>query len=129
MTVQTDWDDEDHTVIRTQFIGAWTWEEAHAATDTLIQMIDSVDYTIGVITDLSDSSRIPPFVFHEVRTLLAKRHPRVGASVVVSSNFMIGSLWKTIAQTYGRLVNGQYSFADTLDEARARIHASEHIHH
>lgn len=129
MTVHTDWDNEAHTILRTQFIGAWTWEEAHAATDVLLQLIDSVDYTVAVITDLSGSSRIPPFAFREIRALLGKRHPRAGTSVTVGANFMMASLWKTIAQTYGWLVNNQYSFADTLEEARARIHASEHIHH
>jgi hypothetical protein len=124
MTVQTSWDNEDHTIIRTEFVGAWTWEEAHQAVDQMVALIESVDYTVHTIVDVTNSSRVPSLAFKEVRSLLSRRHPRAGVSMIVGANFMTASLWKTIAQTYAWLINGNYHFADTLEEARARIAAS-----
>jgi hypothetical protein len=124
MTVHAGWDDQDQTIIRMEFTGAWTWSEAHTAGDDMIAMMDTVKHTVHVIIDLTNSSRIPPLAFKEVRTLLSKRSPYAGGTVFVGANFMTASLWKTIAQTYGWLVSSNpYSFADTLEEARARIAA------
>jgi hypothetical protein len=124
MTVQASWDDEDQTTIHTEFVGAWTWNEAHEAVASMLSMMASVNHPVHTIIDMTDSTRIPQFAFKEVRGLLSKRHRNAGATVIVGANFMAASLWKTIAQTYSWLVNSQYSFADTLEEARARIATS-----
>jgi hypothetical protein len=121
MTVQASWDDEDQTIIRTEFSGAWTWDEAHAAVDEVNAMMASVEHIVHTIIDMRGSSRIPPLAFREVRAMLSKRSSSAGATVIVGANFMTASLWKTIAQTYGWLVNSSYTFADTVEEARAYI--------
>jgi hypothetical protein len=121
MTVQASWDDEKQTIIRIEFAGAWTWDEAHTAVDSVTVMMASVEHSVHSIIDMTESSRIPPLVFKEVRALLGKRSPNAGATVIVGANFMAASMWKTITQTYGWLINSQYSFADTVEEARAHI--------
>lgn len=124
MTVHSSWDDQDQTIIRMEFAGAWTWSEAHTAVERMTGMMETVKHTVHVIIDLTSGSHIPPFAFKEVRALLGKRSPYAGVTVFVGANFVTASLWKTIAQTYGWLVStNPYSFADTLEEARARIAA------
>ncbi len=127
MTVQTSWDDNEKTIVHVDFIGHWTWQEAHQAIDTMIALIESVDHRVHIIIDMHGGSHVPPLAFGEVRSLLSKRHPRAGVTVILGANFMLASLWKTMAQTYGRLIgNNRYIFADTLEEALARIAESAH---
>ena len=123
MTVQASWDNEDQTIIRTNFVGAWTWGEAHEAADTMNAMMASVDHTVNLIVDVTHSSRVPQFALKEIRAMLLKRSPNADLTVIVGANSVAASLWTTIAQTYGWLFHNSYTFVDTLEEARAHLAA------
>ncbi|HEX2619238.1 MAG TPA: hypothetical protein VHL11_03795 [Phototrophicaceae bacterium] len=49
MPAQVDWDNQEHTAIRTELSGKWTWEEYHTAIDQAVSLMKSVQHPVDMI--------------------------------------------------------------------------------
>jgi hypothetical protein len=120
MPIQVQWDNEDKTILRYQYEGAWTWDDLYTALAQGYEWIDTVDHTVDIIIDLRQSSIIPSSALTHARNLDKHRHPRIGLTIAVGANRFI----QLLADTFKRLVPSvasQYTLLATLDEARALI--------
>jgi hypothetical protein len=119
MAVTVEWDNPEHTIVRMEMIGRWTWEEAFAGADQGYDLLDSVDDEVGVIIDFSKSLSIPSNAIPNARNMIQRRHPHTGLTVFVGVNALFLSLWSVFSKVYTLFARKQNStFAPTLEEAR-----------
>ena len=59
MGVTVDWDTIDNVIIRSTFETQWTWADFDAATDSIIQLANSVQHPVDLLTDLTGTQYFP----------------------------------------------------------------------
>lgn len=115
------WDNEDHTVIRTETHGYWTWDEYHRALDAALDMMTSVEHTVDIINVRLPGSVTPsgnplPHLMRASRIYPA--HHRM--TINVGSNTIGRSLTKVFLRLFPQF-SKRLMIADSLEEARALI--------
>lgn len=115
------WDNDEHTVVRMEFIERWTWHEVHGAVAQHTRMLDQTPRTVDGISDLSGGIGTPPLILTQMRSIMQKRNPRTGMIVRVGANDdVVMPFWKVFLQAYGRLVREpRCAYAKTVEEARS----------
>ncbi|MBI5666843.1 MAG: hypothetical protein HZC41_02455 [Chloroflexi bacterium] len=122
MSVTIEWDNDNHTIVRMEMVGSWTWDEAYAGAERGYTMLESVGYEVGVIMDFSRSAGLPPGALANARRMIQRRHPRTGLTVFVGANTLFISLWNVFAKVYTLFAQKQNSvFAPTVEEARRML--------
>lgn len=119
MPVHVEWDNPEHTVIREDFIDPWTWEDYLVAASQDDEFIDSVDHTVHLMLNLTQTKSIPPNPFGYLQSVGADLSPNLGLILIVG-----GSMWaETIVNLFYKLYGsrseglmGVYS-VDTREEA------------
>lgn len=121
MSINVQWDNEEHTRVRWDFIGAWDWDDFLAAQKASNDLIKSVPHTVDIISDVSQSPHIPPGAMARFRTYRRDDPDNAGRVVLVGASVYI----KTIVEIFrGMFPNtgGKFTFADSLEEARTSLH-------
>jgi hypothetical protein len=120
MPITVEWDNPEKTVVRMTMIGKWTWDEAYAGAAEGYALLESVDYEVGVILDMTQTHHTPDRAITNAQAMIKRRHPRTGLTVFVRANTLFTTMWNIFSRLYTVLAHKQNSvFAQTLDEARA----------
>lgn len=120
MPITVEWDNPEKTVVRMAMMGTWTWDEAYAKADEGYAMLETVDYEVGIIIDMTQSPHIPDHAISNAQAMIKRRHPRTGLTVFVRVNTFFTSMWNIFSRLYTAMAHKQNSvFANTLEEARA----------
>lgn len=120
MTIKVQWDNEEHTLLRWEFMGVWDWDDFLAAQKESNDLINSVPHTVDIISDVSKSQHLPPGAIGRFRTYRRDDPENTGRVVLVGASIYI----KTIVEIFrGMFPNtgGNFSFANSLDEARSLL--------
>jgi hypothetical protein len=127
MGVKAVWDNEQHTIVRYDLSGKWTWDEFFTAYEDAKMMLAATPYVVHFIlnpTDAASRSHLPPGIVSRIGSVGRTRLPNAGITVAVGSSNFVKSLVNTAARLYPR-IRKQYQFVETLDEARALL--AEHM--
>ena len=122
MSIKVQWDNEEHTLLRWDFVGIWNWNDFQAAQKESNALINSVSYTVDIIGDVSQSHHVPPGAIGQFRTYRRNDPENTGRVVLVGASIYI----KTIVEIFrGMFPNtgGNFTFANSLDEARSVLAA------
>jgi hypothetical protein len=120
MPITVEWDNPEKTVIRMSMIGTWTWDEAYTRASEGYALLESVDYEVGIIIDMTQSHHVPDRAISNAQAMIRRRHPRTGLTVFVRANTLFTTMWNIFSRIYTALAKKQNSvFADTLEDARA----------
>ncbi|MBN1122263.1 MAG: hypothetical protein JXJ17_14390 [Anaerolineae bacterium] len=120
MPILTRWHDADHTIIYQEYTDPWDVDEYLAASTEVQQMMDSVDHIVhwlGVV----DAKSTPDDILvrlHEINCTPSLNHPRIGASVIVTTVPLV----KSIARIYG-MVYQPFHLFKSIEEAEKFIEA------
>lgn len=117
MPVDTAWDNPEQTIIRHDFISPWTWDQVYFATDQAWGMLDRSPHTVHIILNFLDQGKVPPGAFEHMRRIGSRRHPRLGAIVIINSNPVIISIGQILNRISPELTGGR-QIAANLDSAR-----------
>ena len=120
MSINVQWDNEAHTLVRWDFIGTWDWNDFLAAQKASNDLIKSVPHTVDIISDVSQSQALPPGAIGRFRTYRRDDPDNAGRVVLVGASNYI----KTIVEIFrGMFPNtgGNFTFADSLEEARSAL--------
>ena len=102
MTIEVNWDNEKHTIIRYIFQKGWIWDEVDAAFKAADKLMSEVDHKVDVIMDFSPSSLLVPkgAFTHAQRALSNERHANLSTTVIVGSRFVqaIADLARKVAR-------------------------------
>jgi hypothetical protein len=120
MPITVEWDNPEKTVVRMAMMGVWSWDEAYEKADEGYAMLQSVDYEVGIIIDMTQSHHIPDHAISNAQAMIKRRHPRTGLTVFVRVSTFFTAMWNIFSRVYTALAHKQNSvFATTLEEARA----------
>ncbi|HSS95563.1 MAG TPA: hypothetical protein VLK33_00955 [Terriglobales bacterium] len=122
MSINVQWDNEEHTLVRWDFIGMWDWNDFLAAQKTSNDLISSVPHTVDIIGDVSRSPHVPPGAMARFRTYRRNDPENAGRVVLVGANIYI----KTIVDIFRGMfpkTGGNFTFANSLEEARSTLTA------
>jgi hypothetical protein len=117
MTVSIQWDNNEHTVLRYDFLGRWTWAEYHQALRTAFEMMASVSYEVDIIADFTQSSGLPSNAISGFAPSTKSFAPNAGHAVVVIKARFFEMLLNSFSKVYSW--NGKITKASrTVEEAR-----------
>jgi hypothetical protein len=122
MRIIVQWDNEEHTLVRWDFIGIWDWNDFLAAQKASNALISSVPHTVHIIGDVSRSHHLPTGAIARFRTFKRADPENAGRVVLVGASVYI----KTIVEIFrGMFPNtgGNFTFANSLEEARSALTA------
>jgi hypothetical protein len=122
MPIQIHWEDDAQTVVRCEFRSPWTWDELFSTMEEVKAITDVADHEVGAILDVSEGVTIPGGLFNPQTLENAKKMIKIGEGgsgpvVVVGTSPMIKMMYN-VAQTINREAMANFSFAETVDQAR-----------
>jgi hypothetical protein len=120
MPVTVSWDDQQHTTLRFDYNGNWTWEEWYAAMDEAEATINLHGDAVHFIHNVGDSMYLPKNAMTNFKQNAIHFHAMVRLTVIVSDNHFI----KVMFNTFKRFVRdwaSRYHYVATVGEARQII--------
>lgn len=120
MGVSVTWDNAEKTVIRYDFEGSWSWDEAQQALAKVKVMMGTVDHVVDFIADLRSCRSQPTDLLNKALQVARRTPANTGILVMVGANRFIQSLYTVFKRVYADLA-GETMFVDTLEDARAFI--------
>ncbi len=117
------WHDPEQTIIRTEYSGAWTWDDFHVAVETAVDMMKSVPDRVDLIVAPQPNSVMPHTTADpHLKRAIQMLPPNFGIQVIVTRN-----AWsRAMASIFTKLFsNGAYKgrlyFAASVEEAEKLI--------
>ncbi len=120
MSINVQWDNEEHTLVRWDFIGTWDWNDFLAAQKASNELISSVPHRVDIIGDVSGSHQIPPGAIARFRTYRRDDPPNAGRVVLVGASAYIRTMVEIFRGIFPN-TGGNFTFADSLEEARSAL--------
>lgn len=119
MAVRVHWENEEHTLVRYEFEGIWTWTEYYQARAMVAQIEAASGRGADVILHMHEF-QLPSNVIEQGRQLADKIHPQTMTIAIVGATLV----YRLIGRAFGRLFPrqaGVFIYVDTLEEARLMI--------
>ena len=116
MGIRVVWYDAEKTIIVWEFDGEWEWQDYHAAINTAVVMIKSVDHVVDSIMDLRRNRALPPNALVQGKRWFVVAPPNFGITVVAGGSALIRGIASTIAAVYKRF-SERILMAATVEEA------------
>lgn len=123
MSVSTQWDNDDRTVVRCTYTGKIAWEDFYRVETELKALLDSTSGPIPIIAELQPPVSLPTNILgHHTDSSQSSMltHPNAGQVVVVGTNRFIKTVFDIFSRVYSGM-NGKIIFANTLEQARALL--------
>jgi len=122
MPIEVYWDDDDHTIIRSEGEGNWTWEDYHEALALIIQMMNSVEQRVDLINIALPGSATPRgSSLPHFRRALRLMPDHFGMNVVVSDTSFGQLLVNMFSKVYATRIGADIRMAVSLEDARLII--------
>jgi hypothetical protein len=118
MPIYVHFDDEQHTLIRYEFVGRWTWMEYDGAIKEASDLAKPIPHNVNMILDFSRENVLPPNVLSNIGSSMKALPREFDFALVVSESAFIQALVKVYQRGYPRL-GSKVSYVKTLEEARA----------
>jgi len=120
MPVSAEWDNESQTIIRIRIDDPWDLDEYSQATLHAWSLMQTVDYSVHLIIDLTDTFTFPKNLLSAAPTINSHVHPRQGLVIGVKISPYLQAVMRVAIRVFPRL--GQnVLFTQTLQEAYALI--------
>jgi hypothetical protein len=120
MSITVQWDNQEHTLLRWDFVEPWDWDDFLAAQKASNDLISSVPHTVHIIGDVSRSHHLPTGAIARFRTYKRDDPPNAGRVVIVGASTYIRTIVETFRGMFPK-TGGNFTFANSLDEARSQL--------
>ncbi|MBZ0286662.1 MAG: hypothetical protein K8I30_03540 [Anaerolineae bacterium] len=120
MSITVQWDNEQHIILRWDFIDPWDWNDFLAAQKASNALISSVPHTVHIISDVSGNHQVPPGAIARFRTYKRDDPPNAGRVVLVGASTYIRTMVEIFRGIFPN-TGGNFTFADSLEDARAEL--------
>jgi hypothetical protein len=124
MSIQVNWDNPEHTIIRYQFERSWTWNDFFAAVRTAKGLIDAAPAErVGVIMEgQSRHMQFPPNMLTHFKNALRNRHQKTEIVAVVIDNAFLRVIVNSLIVLTGSSKE-TLQITEDLEQARAIVQA------
>src|SRR5258705_2641822 len=113
MPIEVSWGDPQKTIIHSALNEVWTLEDGHNMIDEMYQLTSSVNYTVHVILDFTNSQSSPAKLLSAGNHIEKRSSPNMGVTIIVKANGFIKAISQLIMKLFVR--DGKLYFVDTLD--------------
>ncbi len=117
MAIETKWENDDKQVIVVTYTGRWELDEFYQTFEMCNQLMDSVDYPVNVIFDMSKSLALPNGFMGAIRSLSKKPHHNLGVMAIVGANKLVQIFTDIVAKIYKGTMNRTTYMVQTYEEA------------
>lgn len=123
MPVSLQWDNDDHTILRYDYCGRWTWEDYAPVYERAGILLRECNWTVHFIVNLKDEvarNHLPAGALIRAVNIYRNAPANSGKTIIVNA----GMVYRTVAQTGAAAypaIGKKYAFADTLEEARLML--------
>src|SRR5262245_10917165 len=117
MSITVEWDDDEKTILRNDYSGAWTWEEYMEAGRKNNELIASVPHRVDIIANMRAGMMPRGGSPMAISSRVIRSAPSNRGIIVVVTNSLVKGLltvFKKIDNNIGPITFG----AESLDEAR-----------
>lgn len=112
------WDDSNHTIIRVENSGKWTWDDYHHVIDQIVAMIASVDHRVDTINiNLPDSVMPSGSAAPHFQRALRRMPPNTGMTVTISGSAFGRTMFGILSKYLLRNSKQRVVMVATLDDA------------
>lgn len=118
MPIYAIWDDPQHTILRLECRGRWTWKELDAAWEVLRSAVATNPPYLDFIFDVTNSTLMPPDIGYRLRNGQYTIGRADSMRVIVGADKFFQLMIEFITRVFS---NNQVRFADDLEEARRLI--------
>ncbi len=118
MPIMVQWDDDQHTAVRWDFEGRWTWQEFAEVQDESDALITGVDHTVDVIANMENSSTLPENPLSRYHHALARSPENRGLVVIAGAGTFIQAMAQIFSRVFGQRLQDEFVFVATVAEAR-----------
>ena len=96
MPIQMEWENNEKTLIRWNFVGRWTGRELRETIQKSNEWINAQGHTVNHIIDLTQSDGVPPSIINEARNAMRQMPKNVGRVVIIGQGGMLELLGETL---------------------------------
>ena len=123
MGVKVYWEDNEHTLLRYDFVGKWDWTDLYTTLALGLKMEMLSTNRIDVLLDMRHSGAIGDGAIAHIRKIADKQPPNVGMLVVITPSKFLTALCQAAMRSYPS-ASLYLRLASTESDARAMIAAS-----
>lgn len=122
MGLNTEWDDQEKTILRVTYPRGWDWDDMEANLPIEQQHLDSVNHRVDVIADFRGTNLPPGAIIRlpKIANSPPYKHPNSGIVVMVGSPFFMNEVVGVYRKLYGSSAVKLHMVSD-LEKARALI--------
>lgn len=118
MSISVDWENEEKTSVIFEFENRWDWTEFYNALAEGNGMLDQIDYKVGVIIDLRNSSIVPKGALTQINGMRNRVHPNIDLTILFGANRLLQSIYD-IFQKIRPTPPDKFLMVASLEDARA----------
>ncbi|MEO8609282.1 MAG: hypothetical protein ABI690_15430 [Chloroflexota bacterium] len=125
MPVHMVWEDEQHTIVRCDGEGKWTWEEYHATLSEIVEAVQQVDHRVDLVITREEGSSSPagsPMPHFQRAMRIMPRN--MSLVILINTNSFGRALVTMFSRIFASREHAQLVVVGSLEEARARIASS-----
>jgi hypothetical protein len=123
MSIHLYWEDNEHSLLRYDFVGKWTWGDFYPALAQGLKMEMLSVNRVDVLMDMRQSGSIGDGALAHIRKIADRQPPNVGLMVVITPSKFLTALFQAAIRSYPDVAL-YVRLAATESEARAIISAS-----
>src|SRR5687768_8022939 len=123
MSIIVDWYNDNHTAIVHRHIGDWTWEELFVALDQAVQLMNTVNHKVNVISDFRQSRHISfmrPTILQKIADAPIRKQRNRGLYFVIGANSFVKALYGIFNKLYPRSV-AEYQFIEDEEQLQTLL--------
>lgn len=122
MSIDVQWENEEHTLVLWSFPPRWTWEDFFEAKEKSDTMLRSVTQVVDIVGDLTHSSILPQGAMGTYGSSTKSSPKNTGVIVLVGTSTFV----KLMVGTFSKLIpfgvpGASFLFADTVEAAKDLI--------
>jgi len=115
--IDTNWHNNEKTIIQMTLQDGWTWDNLYDALNTVKRMAVSVPHNnLGLIFNMEDTSYHPSGVDKHLSRIINNIHPNVIYFMMVGTNFWLTGIHHVMVDVNKELAE-YHRLMPTLDEA------------
>ena len=116
--IQSQWYNNERTIIISEVVEPWNWDDVQENMETVQQLVESVNYPLGLLVLLPNNMSIPPTGFAQGsrRVTASHAHAKFHTIVYVTNNRGIKTLWEETISTFAQDPS-RYFVVSTIEEA------------
>ena len=121
MNISIEWDNEEHTILRYDVHGPWTWDEFYTARQMASDLMDeSPNDLVDAIIDFRSGNFMPRNALSHFQQVARTSNSKAGIAVMVGTTGFIKTLYYLMSRLYSSMED-KMRIAETLEEARALL--------